>query len=488
MNFLINTTLRKLWIYGVAVVVLSSGWQSAIAANWYVDNVVATSGNGQSWASAYKNFSNITWSAIKPGDTLYISGGSTSKTYTSPLTIEASGTASSRINVRVGQDTGHAGTVILDGANIQGGKNYITIDGSVNGVAKLWVKNITDSSKDNGWAFDVSGSTGFIIKYVTITNCNNGINFTYGNNYEVSNSSITGRGDTLIRGIYSGLNGWDANKIHDNYLEMWYALGDGPNGGSGGPDGIQVGHSTSIYNNSFQEVRNGNIAIGQHPDNLQLAGFNIKVYDNSFLNIGDSNIDYDVWASGAIQNLWIYNNLFRQTITMDPVPENIRIYSTGAAMNTVTGLKILNNTFVDQRPGIVAEGGQLIGISFNKGGTGSGSGNEIRNNLAYGTVDGISMKYGWGSQFVLAFSNNIYPQAQSEDPSESVGVPSLDANFAPIATDNLARDRGMTLSYFSTDKLGTLRPQGSAWDIGAFEYSSNNSSVILPATNLQIVK
>ncbi|MGZ3805570.1 MAG: hypothetical protein ACXVB4_15240, partial [Pseudobdellovibrionaceae bacterium] len=77
---------------------------TARGANWYVDNAVVTSGNGQSWASAFKNFSNITWSSINPGDTIYISGGVTSQTYTSPLDLGASGTAANRIIIRAGQE------------------------------------------------------------------------------------------------------------------------------------------------------------------------------------------------------------------------------------------------------------------------------------------------------------------------------------------------------------------------------------------------
>jgi len=146
----------------VGVVVLSAASQSAIAANWYVDNAVATSGNGQSWASAFKTFSAISWSAINAGDTLYLSGGSTSKTYTSPLVIGKSGTSStSRITIRVGQDAGHTGTVIFDGTYIDGqNQKYITIDGSVGGVSKLKVQNVTNTSKDNGWAMSLNQSTG----------------------------------------------------------------------------------------------------------------------------------------------------------------------------------------------------------------------------------------------------------------------------------------------------------------------------------------
>ncbi len=74
-----NTMWKKRLASCVGIVVLTTASQAALAANWYVNNAVSTSGNGQSWASAFKNFSNITWSAIKPGDTLYISGRTTSK-------------------------------------------------------------------------------------------------------------------------------------------------------------------------------------------------------------------------------------------------------------------------------------------------------------------------------------------------------------------------------------------------------------------------
>jgi len=98
----------------------------------------------------------------------------------------------------------------------------------------------------------------------------------------------------------SNSNGWDANKIHDNYLESLF------NGS--GPDGIQVGHSTSIYNNTFKVTEDSTAMSGQHTDNLQLAGNNIKIYGNEFIDIGDSNIDYDAWASGAIQT-FIYTTI-----------------------------------------------------------------------------------------------------------------------------------------------------------------------------------
>ena len=71
---LINKTLF------VVVFILLLGFQ-AQAANWYVDNVATGANNGTSWAAAWKSFSAVVWgsSGVKAGDTLYISGGSSSR-------------------------------------------------------------------------------------------------------------------------------------------------------------------------------------------------------------------------------------------------------------------------------------------------------------------------------------------------------------------------------------------------------------------------
>jgi hypothetical protein len=43
-----------------------------------------------------------------------------------------------------------------------------------------------------------------------------------------------------------------------------------------------------------------------------------------------------------------------------------------------------------------------------------------------------------------------------------------------IQSDSAARDAGITLSNVPTDKDGNLRPQGSFYDIGAYENVSGN--------------
>ncbi|MGZ3792083.1 MAG: choice-of-anchor Q domain-containing protein [Bdellovibrio sp.] len=459
------------------LILLSS---SAYSANWYVDNAVATSGNGQSWASAFKDFSSITWSAFNPGDTLFISGGTTSKIYTSTLNIGASGTASSRIFIRVGQEQGHNGTVIFDGVNIDATYyNYITIDGSVGTNSHLKIQNVSNISKDEAWGISALGVTGLAVRYVTITNCNNGINLVYGDAFEVDHNSITVKGDVGVRSFANPSRGWvqDTNLIHDNILTgLNY---------NGGPDTLQTGDSTNIYNNIFRNVVDASALPGQHPDNIQMGGRYVKVYGNTFIDVGDSNIDYDAQGSGEIQDVYIYNNLFHIVTKLDEYPDFIRMYSTGKAINLFSNVKILNNTFVVDTGQLATYMGQLMGFGFGNG-SGAGSGNEIKNNLAYGTGNmGINQSTG-GSSWSVSYGNNIYPVPVSMDPNAIIGIPILDANFIPTATDALARDQGMTLSYFSTDKLGTPRPQGSAWDIGAFEYSAKAPLKLAAPMNLRI--
>ena len=115
----------------------------ANATDWYVDNA-ATAGanNGPSWTDAWQSFADIVWESINPGDVIYISGGATEKVYYERLLIGASGTEGNPITIKVGQESGHNGNVVITNNDINIGSGvgvsihfytYITIDGSVNG-------------------------------------------------------------------------------------------------------------------------------------------------------------------------------------------------------------------------------------------------------------------------------------------------------------------------------------------------------------------
>jgi hypothetical protein len=122
---------------------------------WYVSSAVGSSGNGTSWALAWKAFANIVWGSINPGDTIWVDGGTAGLTYTDRLLIGASGTAGNPITIAASTAAGHNRPVLSDGGRVtplpyasqatgswtetavrfQGisfqGNSYVVVDGSV---------------------------------------------------------------------------------------------------------------------------------------------------------------------------------------------------------------------------------------------------------------------------------------------------------------------------------------------------------------------
>ena len=128
--------MRVFCLFLILLTVSASGlW----ATDWYVDKSASGANNGSSWANAWQSFADIVWASIGAGDTLYISGGVSSKTYNTRLRIDASGASGNPVTVRPGQTSGHSGKVIIDlnGASAQGsailvsGQSHVSISGRV---------------------------------------------------------------------------------------------------------------------------------------------------------------------------------------------------------------------------------------------------------------------------------------------------------------------------------------------------------------------
>src|SRR2546427_5122836 len=93
--------LKTVKILVLQWIIIFSLSQAVCATTWYVDKTATGLNNGASWADAWKTFASIRWSLIQPGDTIYISGGGASKTFTESLTVGKSGNDANPITIAV---------------------------------------------------------------------------------------------------------------------------------------------------------------------------------------------------------------------------------------------------------------------------------------------------------------------------------------------------------------------------------------------------
>ena len=500
-----------------AIIILITVNANAQQISWYVDNTVASGGNGTSWASAWNSFAAINWANIHAGDTIYISGGSASQTYTETWTVGASGSAGAPITIAAGQDAGHNGTVIFD-YNADGdsstkvaitvNRKYITFNGNVGGANHIQFKNLRNILDRYAGIAIEGGGTGLVFDNLTFINDNNGIVLDGASTAaEIKNCSFQQiRGDKAID-VNSTTGAFDANLIHDNDIETLYNTAVPP-GGSGqyvGPDAIWANSGTSIFNNTIKVSTTSLYTSNQHPDMMQVTGNYIKVYGNTFTNVGDSVFDYDCYANATPHDIRIYNNVFRILTTIDPYPEYFRMYSSGTKPTSLTNVKILNNDFIDNTGGYHA-------IRFDSfSGTQTATGIEIKNNIFYNVGDGTSAdaiinidnSTGYTSSS-FAFDANIYYQAgrtqyinfrgtsytaatwvAANEPKGKNGQAPAFVSYTAFANandyhlqaaDSVAKDTGVDLSaYFTSDKDDVTRPQGAGWDIGAYEFTANSA-------------
>jgi hypothetical protein len=119
---------------------------NAHAATFFVNKSASGSNNGASWSNAWTDLSKISWSSLKPGDTVCVAGGN----YSTSLSTSASGASGNPITVKravasdstcgsstSGWSASYDSQVIMQ-QTIGIGSNYVTIDGMVpNGISVI---------------------------------------------------------------------------------------------------------------------------------------------------------------------------------------------------------------------------------------------------------------------------------------------------------------------------------------------------------------
>lgn len=409
--------------------------------NWYVDSSVGTSGNGLSWATAWKNLSNIVWASVQPGDTIYLSGGTTTKTYAGTMLIAASGSVGNPITITRGVDTNHDGTPIIDGTNtvawgISNGRaaeeqHYITVRG-------LSVRNFTSgcfglgdtigftaedcevlcgSTTGAPRAFDVRSTTDTVLRNNTVT----------------TPASTAGQTD----GIYSQDN--------QDFLYENNTITISNTNGTGHSDAFQqhLDGSGVVRNNIFMSPTSAadNKVVWIH---AILTGETVDFYNNVCISRGGQhNVSYwrelDASPHGTLR---IWNNT---------------IVGGGRSVNLerVTNLEIRNNIVWPDAAGY-----------------------GVYSNLADPATSAVTYNLVWAPSATVALTNAAGPRtwAQWIAAGFNANGKNVDPQFVNKAANDLhllgsspAIDAGVTIATVVTDIDGTPRPLGAAYDIGAYE-------------------
>jgi trimeric autotransporter adhesin len=227
-----------------------------------------------------------------------------------------------------------------------------------------------------------------------------------------------------------------------------------------------------------------------------------EIYNNTMTGIelggSDGNTDF-------VQDAFLYNNILWNNANGAPVSHmvfgGVELQGLDANDGTYT---LYNNTFYANSPahnGIQAGGA----IAFGTNGVRSVS---LTNNIFYGAPGSPCYLYFDDSSAPAAsrvlFSNNLYFAAGSGPSGCNYNVGSINVgsdakgvnanpNFANPSASNFhltagspAIDAGIDTGI-TTDFDGVARPQGSAFDIGAFEFVSGSGARLPPPINVSVV-
>lgn len=411
---------------------------ATLAANFYVDKNANGANNGSSWSNAWESFGSINWGSVGPGDTIYISGGSTSKTYSEILYVGADGASGNPLVITPGTDPGHDGDVIFDGLDsLTHGIDVIGDDYVV--VRGFRLRDFTGSGEKA--AIHLSDVTGVVV--------------------EDNEIYITGRAGVFVQrstGIV----------VRRNRMTT-------PTYDSTQTDGIYSQRNTgNIYEHNHIVISNGH--QGGHDDGIQMyidtdmtLRFNYIEQDNAKLYNAQG-----IYCTNSYGTIVAYGN-----VVYGPITENslltLHLVTEGDAK-----LLAYNNTLVGGRfgalrmtdaPGSVAKNNIMVATATNGVGL-SVSGNVGDYDIDYNIYWGDTVYPGalndsgksWPTWQGYGFESN----GRFEDPL----LVSAALRDFQLQEGSPAIDNGVALgSPYNIDIDGVARPQGQDWDIGAYEHT-----------------
>lgn len=445
---------------------------------------------------------------ISAGDTLHVSG-----TVTQQLIIQASGTAGSPITILFENGAkfsaprwstgGSEVFVSSSGAILANGKSYIHIDGSnsVNAVGIEATHTGTGLTYDDyniGVLFYNSGD-GLVVRNLTVTNM-------YRRTPGSAESKQNGNPIAFRGGVYRSITVsncavWQANigiyvgaasGVSTNILIIDTRGGDCAEGVfvHGSESVTSQTRDVILHNVDFrdQATWSGDPAthcnfIHAHSTVNGNSGLtDLTVRSSKFHGTCSSAMTSFIFFEGYLTNVLIYNNLF--VIGDANFGGNGLITLKGAK-----GAKVLNNTIIGTNSTGVGVGTTSFGASQDAGHTIS---NNVFVNLNVGIYDAVPSTtasdyntFTPGTQMLYISGLDTFGGWKTEtgyDANSNTNGVQLTASYELSASDSAARNTGSASpsASFATDKIGVVRPQGLAWDMGAFEYQDTAPTPNVP--------
>ncbi len=491
---------------------------SSHVTEWYLDNRSGGGTNdGTSWSDAWRDFSSINWFAIKPGDTIYISGGSSGQTYNESLYIPLGGVEGNPVTLKVGNDGGHNGKItLMNGITMRA--PWVTIDGARNPDYTFSnTENIVGNQNievlnPNDFPCIYSNSPqGTRILWVDAHNCGSptgpqslggntsGVQFNgnSGINYRASEIAYSYIHDVWGTGIaVSGpASGYSFSKIHHNIIERVhndYMIGSGGldiynnigrnwiGPGIGHPDALQIwAPYTRIYNNVLYDTPGTLIYIQlQDVNSTGVQIFNNVMYPNA--QVENSAITFTTIANNVtLSNVLVANNLV-YNLNKAQLSLNVQPNITPIVVRSMT---VKNNIFyVPTNPN---NSGNFIDFR---------NYNYTPNDIAYdynilAGTGSLGIGYGATSYSSPEAFSTAFSQYSHNTSARPQMVNPNNFDFRLLSIDSAARNKGDDLSSFCTaaygwtssncpltkDILGNDRT--SAWDMGPYEYIGASDSV-----------
>lgn len=442
----------------VALLVLGG---HAYSANWYVRPSSAGSNTGVDWNNAW-SMSSIEWGSVGPGDTVWLAGG----TYSSALTVSASGTASSPITVLRATSVDSAATssagwsssfdsqVVIrgqaPGIDIPS-NSYITIDGHQNAGSLIkngrvyGIKVVTPS--DGGSAVEAGEAaavTGLTFKNIDLLGpyntpshpssyAANGFNLAPYNHARTNllfhDCRVAGYAESFRENMWT------------NVVVEYCYIADEANDGPSHED------VDFIYPPSQNCIWRYNI-ITNSPNDGFTVGYggmiNWYFYGNIYWN-SDAEL-FQLYAGYTYGPYHIYNNIFASTGAA---------YGAGWITNKGTaapGCQVFNNIFINTQNTI---GGSSDYNAYN-----------------YTNLEGVIPKE---PHMVIFSGNSVFVNPAAGDFHLTPEGSALFAHGTPLATDG----------FINRDIDGNTRGTGGIWYIGAYQYSGG-SQLPAPPTDLRI--